>query len=148
MRIARSERLTAKQQLFFVRAVLLFLGITAAELLHTASRVDEHVLAGVEGVRSAAHFDFHQRIRFAVFHRDGVGRLHRGTGDELKIRGSVLKHDFLILGVGLFFHIGGQFYQLNPADFAEGTAKVRLSSRIPNCAPNIFPANRPADGCI
>jgi hypothetical protein len=45
--------------------------------------------------------------------------------------------------MGFFFHIGGRFYQLNPADFAEGTAKVRLSSEIPNRKANIFPPRSP-----
>ena len=40
-----------------------------------------------------------------------------------------------------FFISRGQFYLLNPADFAEGTAKVRLSSEIPNSAIQYF---RPA----
>ena len=56
-------------------------------------------------MRSGAHFDFHQRVRLAVFHRDGVGRLHRGAGDELKVRRGVLEYDFLVLGVGVLFHI-------------------------------------------
>src|SRR6476619_6191194 len=41
-----------------------------------------------------------------------------------------------------FFISRGRFNRLNPADFAEGTAKVQLSSEIPNPGAKLFGVHR------
>src|SRR6476619_6942226 len=50
-----------------------------------------------------------------------------------------------------FFISRGRFNRLNPADFAEGTAKVQLSSEIPNPRAKLFGARRvnptPREAC-
>ena len=105
----------------------LLLLVTVHELLYATCRVDEHVFAGVEGVRRAANFKLDNRIRLAVLHRDGLVRGHRRASYEFKSARSVLKHDFAILGMYVFFHGLMPFLPSVPADFAEGTAKVHVS---------------------
>ena len=63
-----------RKRLLFASGVLLFLSVAAAEFLHAAGRVDKHVLAGVEGVRGAAHFDFNHRVGVAVLPLNRLGR--------------------------------------------------------------------------
>ena len=92
------------QELFFACAALRLVGVAAAEFLHAASRVDEHVLASVKRMRGAAHFDFNYWIGVAIFPLNGLSRAHRGTGQKFEVRRGVLKNYLAVLGVRFLFH--------------------------------------------
>jgi hypothetical protein len=117
MLLASRRQLTAQKKLFFVGAALRLVGVAAAEFLHTAGRIDEHVFAGVEGVRSTAHFDFNHRVGVAVFPLNRLGGRHRGAGNKFEVRRGVLENYLAVLGVRVLFHIGRAYLPIKPCRF-------------------------------
>jgi len=59
-----------------------FLLVTFLELVDTASRVNQHILPGKEGMRSIGNFQFDQGVLVAVFPLDGLPGLCGGLAQE------------------------------------------------------------------
>ena len=86
-------------------SLTLFPGKALLELLDASSGIDEGLLAGVEGVRSARDVELEKRVFLAVFPLNRFGGFYRRTGEEGKVCVEVLKDHFaIVVGVNLLFH--------------------------------------------
>ena len=86
--------------LFLLGAV----AVAAHELVYAACGVDEFLLAGEEGVRSAGDFKLHKGIGNTI-NLDSFAGGHGRTGDEDFVIRHVLENHFAIVGgMNVFFH--------------------------------------------
>jgi hypothetical protein len=87
------------------RICLCFFLVLVFELLYAACGIYEEFLAGEEGVRSRAYFDFDDGVFLAIFELDGFFRSVGRTAQEFMVAGRVPKNNVFILRVNTFFHI-------------------------------------------
>jgi hypothetical protein len=79
-------------------------GVALAEFIHTATGIQQFLLAGIERVRSRRNVDFQQRVFLAVFPLDGFLAGQGRAGQEGKIGGDVLKDYVVVLRMDIGFH--------------------------------------------
>src|SRR5690606_37742935 len=99
------------------------LGVALLELVDAAAGVHDLVLAGVERVRGRRDVHLDQRVLVAIVPLDRLLAGEGRTGQEPEVRGHVLEHDFVVIGMDIGLHgRTGAFCGSKPGILAAGRA--------------------------
>ncbi len=84
---------------------ILFLSVTAAELIDTACCIHQLHLTGVKRMRGVGDFQFNEWVLVSVFPYNSIFGICCGFGDEGEVVGHIFEYDqAVIFGMEVLFH--------------------------------------------